>query len=299
MMRRDLNDFAYFVEVVSHGGFAAAGRALREPKSKLSRRVAELETRLGARLIERSSRRFRVTEVGQSFYDRCRAMLLEAEQAEAAIAEAQAEPHGHVRFSCPTGMVEVVSPAVTAFLMRYPKVHLHVIALDRAVDLIEERIDVALRVRTALTSDAALTMRSLGHSARIVVASPKVALQITDVNSLSGRPTLSTSTDQREVIWHLETRHGESHSLTHVPRMGSGDMVAVRDAAIAGLGVALLPDHLCRDALDAGALVHVLPDWRGQIGLVHLVFTTRRGLPPAARSLIDHLAAHFRSVELT
>src|SRR5882724_6908386 len=88
MMRTDLNDLFYFVEVVGHGGFAAAGRALREPKSKLSRRVAGLEARLGVRLIERSSRRFRVTDVGQAFYERCGAMLLEAEQAEAVVAEA-------------------------------------------------------------------------------------------------------------------------------------------------------------------------------------------------------------------
>ncbi|HWU04211.1 MAG TPA: LysR family transcriptional regulator, partial [Novosphingobium sp.] len=89
-MRVDLNDYAYFVEVVAHGGFAPAGRALREPKSKLSRRIAALEARLGVRLIERSSRRFRVTEIGQSFYDRCRAMLDEAEQAQALIVQAQA-----------------------------------------------------------------------------------------------------------------------------------------------------------------------------------------------------------------
>src|ERR1041384_2825863 len=93
MMRTDLNDLVYFAEVVAHGGFAAAGRALREPKSKLSRRIAGLEARLGVRLIERSSRRFRVTDVGQSFYERCKAMMAEAEQAEALVVQAQSEPH--------------------------------------------------------------------------------------------------------------------------------------------------------------------------------------------------------------
>ncbi len=107
-MRIDLNDYAYFAEVVAHGGFAAAGRALREPKSKLSRRIAGLEERLGLRLIERSSRRFRVTDTGQAFYERCRAMLAEAEQAEAVVVQAQAEPHGRIRFSCPTGMLATI-----------------------------------------------------------------------------------------------------------------------------------------------------------------------------------------------
>lgn len=150
-MRTDLNDLAYFAEVVNHGGFAAAGRALREPKSKLSRRVSGLEERLGLRLIERSSRRFRVTETGQEFYERCRAMLAAAEQAEALVLEAQAEPHGRIRFSCPTGMVAPVSDLITSFLARFPKVRIQLVATDRGVDLIDERIDLALRVRTELT----------------------------------------------------------------------------------------------------------------------------------------------------
>src|ERR1700761_104413 len=112
-MRTDLNDLAYFAEVVAHGGFAAAGRALREPKSKLSRRIAALEGRLGLRLIERTSRRFRVTDTGQAFYERCRAMLVEAEQAEALVRHAQAEPHGRIRFSCPTGLLPLVTGLLT------------------------------------------------------------------------------------------------------------------------------------------------------------------------------------------
>jgi DNA-binding transcriptional LysR family regulator len=163
MMRPDLNDYVTFAEVVAHGGFTAAGRALREPKSKLSRRVSALEARLGVRLIERSSRRFRVTEVGQTFYERCRAMMLEAERAEALVAEAQAEPHGRIRMSCPRNLVKFASGIVRGFLDRYPKVQLQLVASDRAVDLIEERVDVALRVRHELTSDASLTMRSLGR----------------------------------------------------------------------------------------------------------------------------------------
>ncbi|WP_404336374.1 LysR substrate-binding domain-containing protein [Sphingomonas sp. MMS12-HWE2-04] len=292
-MRTDLNDLAYFAEVVAHGGFAAAGRALREPKSKLSRRIAGLEQRLGLRLIERSSRRFRVTDTGQAFYERCRAMLAEAEQAEALVVQAQAEPHGRVRFSCPTGMIEPISGLIAAFLARYPKVRLQLVATDRAVDLIEERIDLALRVRTALTSDAALTMRSLGASTRILVASPQLASQIADVASLATLPGLSTGDASDDFEWHLETDDGRSHVEKRAARLCCADMAAVRRAAAEGLGVALLPDHVCREAIAAGDLVHVLPAWRGQRGIVHLVFTTRRGLSPAVRALIDHLASGF------
>lgn len=292
-MRIDLNDYAYFAQVVAHGGFAAAGRALREPKSKLSRRIAGLEDRLGLRLIERSSRRFRVTDTGQAFYERCRAMLAEAEQAEALVAEAQAEPHGRIRFSCPTGMLAPIGGLISSFLARYPKVRLQLVATDRAVDLIEERIDLALRVRASLTSDAALTMRSLGMSTRILVASPQLASRVASIDQLADLPTLATSDAADALEWHLEGEGGTRHIVRIQPRMGCEDMATVRDAAIDGLGVAILPDHVCREALAAGRLVRVLPAWRGVQGIVHLVFTTRRGLPPAVRALIDHLAAGF------
>ncbi|MDR6872140.1 DNA-binding transcriptional LysR family regulator [Bosea sp. BE125] len=293
-MKIDLNDYAYFAEVVAHGGFAPAGRALREPKSKLSRRVAALEDRLGLRLIERSSRRFRVTDTGLAFYDRCRAIMAEAEQAEALVMQAQAEPHGRIRFSCPTGMVEPISSLISSFLAKFPKVRLQLVATDRPVDLIAERIDLALRVRAALTSDAALTMRTLGLSMRILVAAPRLASKVADVEQLTALPTLSTSDDADDLEWHLEAKDGRSRSVRIVPRMGCADMMAVRRAAIDGLGVAILPDHVCRDALSDGRLVQVLPAWHGLEGIVHLVFTTRRGLPPAVRALIDHLAIGFQ-----
>ncbi len=296
----DLNDYGFFAEVVRHGGFAAAGRALRTPKSKLSRRIAGLEARLGVRLIERSSRRFRVTDVGEAFYGRCRAMLEEAEQAEALVAQAMSEPQGRIRFSCPHGLIELLSPGLTAFLDRFPKIRLQVIATDRPVDLIDERIDLALRVRVELVTDASLTMRTLGHSRRILVASPAVARTVsgTDIAALADLPTLGSNDEAGEIGWGLSGPGGAALVHRHEPRMTCGDFIALRDAAAAGLGVALLPDHACRAELADGRLTRLFPDWGGQNGIVHIVFTTRRGLPPAVRAFIDHLAAAFRSLEL-
>ncbi|MBA9035834.1 DNA-binding transcriptional LysR family regulator [Rhizobium leguminosarum] len=245
------------------------------------------------RLIERSSRRFRVTETGQAFYQRCRAILAEAEQADALVAQAQAEPHGRIRFSCPTGMVAPISGLISSFLLRFPKVRLQLVATDRAVDLIGERIDLALRVRSSLTSDAALTMRSLGRSTRILVACPQLASQVGSIVQLANLPTLATNDAEDDLEWHLEAEDGRKHVVRVQPRMGCEEMATVRDAAIEGLGIALLPDHVCRQAMEAGKLVRLLPDWRGVQGIVHLVFTTRRGLSPAVRALIDHLAAGF------
>lgn len=293
-MRHDLNDYVYFAEVVAHGGFTAAGRALSEPKSKLSRRIAALESRLGVRLIERSSRRFRVTEVGLTFYERCRAMMLEAERAEALVAEAQAEPHGRIRMSCPLNLVKKVSAIAGGFLDSFPNVQLDLVVTDRAIDLIEERVDLALRVRRELTSDASLTMRSLGRSRWILVASPQTAQLLgNDIAELASIATLSTSDMAGEVTWTLERDDGATHMLRHEPRMTCADYTVLCDAAVGGLGVAFLPDHACATQMDAGKLVRVFPDWRAEDGIVHLVFTTRRGLPPAVRALIDHMAREF------
>jgi DNA-binding transcriptional LysR family regulator len=190
-------------------------------------------------------------------------------------------------------MIELISSLVGDFLQQYPKVRLQLLATDRPVDLIGERIDLALRVRVALTSDAELTMRSLGSSTRILVACPALANRVREIDDLAHLPTLATSDADSETEWALERADGREARHRHEARLGCEDMTAVREAATAGLGVALLPWHVCLQALQAGELVQVLPDWRGQKGIVHLVFTTRRGLPPAVRALIDHLAAKF------
>lgn len=296
---QDLNDLRYFDAVVTNGGFAPAGRALRLPKSKLSRRIAALEDRLGARLIERSSRRFRVTDIGLAFHAEARRAVAAAERAEALVEASLSEPKGTVRMSCPTGLVSIVATMLPDFLTLYPKGHVQIVAADRPVDIIAERIDVALRVRTRLDSDAALTMRTLAHSRRILVASPALANRIAmhGIDALANLPTLSSSGDDGEVTWRLEGPGGV-HDVRHVPRLSCGDFAAIRAAALAGLGVALLPDHVCAAELRSGALVRILPEWGGEDGIVHLVFTTRTGLPPLVRAWIDHLAKGFRNPEL-
>jgi DNA-binding transcriptional LysR family regulator len=292
----ELDDYVLFAGVVEHGGFAPAGRAMRVPKSKLSRRIGALEDRLGVRLLERSTRRFRVTDIGQTLYEHCRTIVLELERARAVTSEALAEPQGQVRFSCPNGLVGPLSASLPGFLNRYPKVNLQIVATDRGVDLISDRIDVALRVRTRIESDASLTMRTLTRSRRILVASPRFANSIGPrVFDLKGIPTLSSTELAGSVTWNLVGPDGSTFDLEHDPRLRCEEFGALRAAASAGLGVALLPDHVCWPDLDAGRLVRLFPEWHAQEGVVHLVFTTRRGLPPAVRAFIDHLAATFQS----
>lgn len=298
---QDLNDFYYFAAVATHAGFAPAGRALGIPKSKLSRRVAQLEDRLGVRLIERSTRQFRVTDIGQAFFARCRSMMIEAEGAEAIVAETRSRPQGLVRFGCPLTMIEPLAPVLNAYLALHPRVRLEIVATTRGANLIDQRIDVALRVRTTLDRDSSLTMRSLAVSRHILVASPALAATIVanaDVSTLASLPTLSTNSQAGEETWTLLGSDGAARAVRHKPRMTCGDMRTLREASIAGLGVTLLPEHMCRRALSDGHLVQVFPDWHARDGIVHLVFTARRGLPSAVRALIDHLATHFRQDNL-
>ncbi|WNG44437.1 LysR family transcriptional regulator [Archangium minus] len=294
---RDLNDMFFFTEVVAHGGFAPAGRVLRQPKSKLSRRVARLEERLGVRLIERSSRRFRVTDVGQAFYDHCQSVMAEVNRAEAVVAATQGEPHGTVRFNCPQGLMDSLGCHLVRFMERHPRVNLQVVATNRRVDLIAERIDLALRVSPSLDIDASFTVRKLTQSNCILVAAPAWADRLGDernVEQLASVPTLSINEREGQDTWALLGPEQRTFTLHHMPRLSCGDCQAVRGAAISGLGVALLPEALCGPALRSGQLVRVFPDWHTQEGIIYLVFTSRRGLPPPVSALIEYLAEHVR-----
>lgn len=171
----DLNDVQFFAAVVENHGFSAAARTLNLPKSSVSRRVASLEAYLGVRLIERSTRSLRLTEVGVSFYERCRAILAELDEAEQAVAIQRAEPVGLVRMSCPTGLAQfLLAKILPEFLVSYPKVRLQVLATNHAVDLVDDNVDIAIRARVHSADEAAM-MRMLYKSELIFVASPTFA----------------------------------------------------------------------------------------------------------------------------
>ncbi|WP_455775170.1 LysR family transcriptional regulator, partial [Burkholderia stabilis] len=170
----DLNDLYYFVKVVEHGGFTQAGRALDVPKSTLSRRIAALEAQYDVRLLQRTTRHFTVTETGREFYERCLAVLVEADAAREVIERRHAEPRGIVRVSCPTALLEYrVSELVARFMALHPQVQVHLEATNRRVDLLSEGFDIALRVRFPPLEDSDLVMRVLGDSPQRLVAAPQ------------------------------------------------------------------------------------------------------------------------------
>lgn len=298
MERRDLNDLYYFVQVVDHGGFAPAGRALGEPKSKLSRRIATLEDGLGVRLIQRSTRKFSVTETGQVYYGHCRAMLIEAEAAQAAIESLSAQPRGTIRIACPLALLSAhVNSMLVDYMGLHPQVNIHLEATNRRVDVIAEGFDVALRVRLPPLQDSDLVLRVLAPSGQCLVASPSLMATRRPPSSpadLIDFPSLDLGVPQSDHVWHLFGPDGAEARIPHQPRLVSRGMDSLLEAAVAGLGVVQLPTMVMREAIGGGRLVRVLPDWAPRPYQVHAVFPSRRGLLPSVRSLLDHLALRFK-----
>jgi DNA-binding transcriptional LysR family regulator len=294
---QDLNDLYYFVQVVDHGGFASAGRALGVPKSKLSRRLALLEGRLGVRLIQRSTRHFAVTELGQDYYQHCKAMLVEADSAQEAIERTRSEPRGIVRVTCPIALLDIrVGAMLAAFLQRYPQLEVHIEATDRRVDVIGEAVDVALRVRTPPLQDSGLVLRTLGDSSQCLVAAPPLLQRLgapAVPSDLAALPSLDLGDPQTEHLWNLLGPEGAQARIPHHPRLITRGMIALRLAAIAGIGIVQLPTQMVREELARGALARVLPDWAPRVEIIHAVFASRRGLLPSVRALIDFLAERF------
>jgi DNA-binding transcriptional LysR family regulator len=290
---RDLNDLNFFAAVVDNGGFSAAARALAIPKSRVSRRVSALETQLGVRLLERSTRRFSVTEVGQDVYRHARAALDEAEAIEEVAIRLKAEPQGLVRVSCPQGADRILALALPAFLEQHPRLRVQVVVSNRRIDLIDEGVDVAIRVRDKLDTDADLQVRIIGRSSRKLVASPAFLEQHghpAHPAELALLPTLSQAERPGPDRWTLVDSAGNEEVVVHEPRLSATEFAILRQAAIEGLGVAFLAEYSCREPLADGRLRRVLPDWGGVDGILHLVFTSRRGQLPGVRAVIDFLA---------
>jgi DNA-binding transcriptional LysR family regulator len=298
---QNLNDLYLFTQVVEHRGFAPAGRALAMPKSKLSRRVAVLEERLGVRLIQRSTRRFSVTDIGQDYYRHCKAMLIEAEAAQNAIDQARSGPQGVVRMTCPVALLHArIGSMLAEFMVANPKVTVYLEATNRRVDVIDEGIDVAIRARPPPLESSELRLRVLAERSWRLVAAPTLLQRLGTPQvpaDLARYPSLDLGPPQGEHVWELQGAGGARAEIPHEPRLVTDDMIALRTGALAGIGVVQLPAMVMIDELRQGKLVPLLPEWTLALGVVHVVFPTRRGLLPSVRALIDFLAERFAELD--
>ncbi len=294
---QDLNDLYYFVQVVDHGSYAAAGRALGMPKSKLSRRIIALEDRLGVRLLQRSTRKLTVTEIGQEYYRHCVAMLIEANAAQEAIDRSRSGPQGLIRVSAPPALVCFeIGAMIARYMAANPRVTVELESTSRRVDIIGEAFDVAIRVRFPPLEQTDLVMRTLGESPQRLVASPrlladrKLPLVPADLATL---PSLDFAPMLPRHIWQLESGEGGTVRVPHKPRLVTDDMSQLLHAALEGVGVVKLPNMVTDGHIASGQLIDVTPGWAPQSGIVHAVFPSRRGLLPSVRGLIDFLAAEY------
>ncbi len=296
---QDLNDMLYFAEVVERGGFAAAGRALGVPKSRLSRRVAGLEARLGVRLLQRTTRKLSLTDVGETYLRHCQALRESALAANDAVAQVHAEPRGTIRVVCPVTLAQtMLAELMPEFLAHNPLVRVEMQVSNRVVDLVEEGVDVALRVRTSLEESGSLVVKRLGDDVPVLVASPaQLARQgtPTTLEALGRLDSMAMSAKDGRASMRLNGPDGQAVTVQHTPRYVVDDLLSLRLAAIAGTGMCWLPSYMCEEDLNLGRLVRLMPGWRHPTGLVHAVFPSRRGLTPAVRRFLDFLGERVQS----
>lgn len=296
-MAPDFNDLQFFAAVVQHSGFSAGARALGLPKSRVSHLVAVLEERLGVRLLDRTTRGVNLTEVGRQVFEHARAAVIEAEAAEEAAQRMQSEPSGLVRMSCPLGLQTAIAASLPGFLAAHPRLKLQCIVTNRRIDLIHDGIDIAIRVRERLDTDAELQVRQIGVSKRILVAGPTLLAATGEPSTphdLIRFPTLHQD-PERASVWRLVSERGDASTVAIEPVLATGSLDILLASACQGIGIALLPEVNCKGALASGAPVRILPDWTGVEGMLHLVFASRRGMLPGVRAVIDHLAAALKS----
>jgi DNA-binding transcriptional LysR family regulator len=290
---QDLNDMLYFAEVVERGGFAAAGRALGLPKSRLSRRVAGLEAQLGVRLLQRTTRKLSLTEVGETYLRHCQVLRESAQAAADAVAHAQAEPRGTIRVVCPVTLAQtVLADVMPIYLARHPQVRVEMEVNNRVVDLVKDGVDVALRVRLTLEDSGSLVVKRLDDARSVLVASPALlARQGTPatLEEASRLDSVAMSAVDGLASMRLRNIEGRDAVLQYRPRFIADDLLTLKLAVLGGSGMCWLPDYMCEDELRDGRLVRLLPDWSTPVGVVHAVFPSRRGLTPAVRSFLDFL----------
>src|SRR5437899_2014458 len=294
---QDLNNLYFFAKVVDFGSYTAAAKALGLQTSKLSRRIAALETELGVRLITRTTRRLSLTEAGKTFHRHCLALLDEARAAKDAMSQILASPQGLVRISCPTGLLQGGVDILARFLAKHPRVRIALDATNRRVDVVDEGLDIAMRVRKPPLEDSDLVMRAFGPDEMILVASPELIAAHGKPHTLEDvarMPTLSMASADERSTWRFLDVDGEPAELTHSPRLCTDDLFTLRRAALQGIGAVLVPRLLVANDLEGGALIRLLPSLKAHVGIVHAVFPSRRGMVPAVRALLDLLSETVR-----
>lgn len=292
-----LAGMAVFARVVDAGGISAAARELRLSKSAVSKQLSALEDRLGARLLQRTTRRMSLTEAGTGFLEHCRRVVAEAEAAESAVGALQAEPRGTLRVNAPMTFGTMhLSAAMPDFMARFPLVRVDLVLNDRMVDLLDEGFDVAVRI--ARLADSSLVARKLAPAKRVMVASPIYL-------DRRGRPQGLADLAQHDILsysyvaaadeWRFTGPQGEETARVEC-RLSANNGEILLGACLAGAGIAALPTFIAGPSLRAGTLVRVLPEYKYDEISIHAVWPASRHLSAKVRAFVDFLAERFGPV---
>jgi DNA-binding transcriptional LysR family regulator len=286
----DLNEMLVFARVAQVGSFTTAAADLGMPKSTVSRKVTELEARLKARLLNRTTRKVSLTDAGRTYYDYCARIAGEIEDAERAVSNLQEVPRGVLRLT--TGPnASFLGPILNDYLRSYPEVQVEVFCTGRSVDLIEERFDLAIRAGTL--SDSTLVARSLGKVRWFLVGTPaylKKRGRPGSVDHLAQHDCVMFGTASGGATLRLESA-GKTVQVAPRTRLIVNDFDLVHAAARAGLGLALLPAYLCLDDIRGKRLERVLRDWEAPVVPIHVVYPSARHISPKVKTFVEHLQA--------
>ncbi|MDX9730172.1 MAG: LysR family transcriptional regulator [Bdellovibrionales bacterium] len=293
MKTTDINAAHVFVRVVQAGSFSGAAKNLDMPISTVSAKVKTLEKQLGVSLLQRSTRKLNLTEMGAVYYQHAARAILDLEQAEALTQEAQAAIQGRVRMTAPVEIgTSTLTDVIATFLSKYPKVHVELILTDRVVDIIGERIDIALRMGDL--KDSSLVSKRIGHTATNLYASPaylKKNPAIKRPQDLEKHACL-LFTNLKENEWLLERGNQRVRVRVQGP-FSANNLVSLHRATLEGQGLALLPHFLCQEDIEKKRLIPILEDWATKRHPVHLVYPAQSFLPKTTRSLIDYISENL------
>ncbi len=286
----DLNDIVVFTKVVETKSFTGAAEQLGLPKSTVSRKLAQLEERLGVRLVQRTTRKLALTEIGEAYYTRCARIVADVNAAEQLVTDMQSTPRGRLRVTAPIDLsTKYLGAIISAFGALHPDVTVELDASDRITDLIEEGFDVAVRIGPL--AESTLIARRLCSTAMVLVAAPSyLARRPTPatIEELDDHDRLLFTPTPRVQTWTLVS--GDATAEYGRPaKFSSNNVGAVRDVAVAGGGIALLAEFMAASDVGSGALVRVLPAWSTHSIDVHAVYIARANLPPRLSRFLDHL----------
>ncbi|WP_315079566.1 LysR substrate-binding domain-containing protein [Acinetobacter guillouiae] len=293
------DDYYYFYLVVKHGGFSAASEASNITKSKLSRRILDLEAKFNVTLIQRSTRHFKVTPLGQEFFEECAKIIEQADNAQNVLLKQEIELQGLIKISCPPVMMEhQIRPILNQFLKKYPKVRVELALTSRRIDVLHDDIDLAIRTNFSSNEDSSIIVRDVIKTTHCLVISPELLgdREIQHVTELCEFPTIVLGTDKQHYHWHLHhIQQREEIDIPLQPRVKSNDLMGAYYAVLDGLGIADLPYLTVERDLASGRLIHLLPEWCSNIGVVQLVYASRKGQRLVMEKLIEDLVDGIRA----